>query len=682
MLNNLGVLIKLRWMPNSLVLLFAIIFFVYQYGSYLGVPGNSADYPLGWWGWADQGEYLKSTRNILSGQLKPELQFYPPLYPALAIAFLPFTEMHAYLPLTIILYAIYLCAFMTTFGSEIGRWAAALAIGLGLFQYQLLTLQWVVPWTSSLAAALEMFALLLFHRFLSTRFQTSQIKRDRIVNAALCGGAIGLLASVRPVDFLAFMPLLLSYAGIVMKDFVVDRNGTGRGAIAVLISGVVFALLPVVGYLGFNIYLFGEALGGYFSAVEKIGGFAFQDIFDRSFSHLIDARALYAEDSADWKSTLPDQLFFLCFVPLTIFFGSPFLRVVAVIVFCHLVAVYSYADALPTGQFRYYNIHYFKWMYPILPVFFLNTVCQLWTTCKTRRMQARVRLIGGGIFAVLVVSVYPDYQLYRPQAVTAPDEHALQITFDAPQTLDFLDIKTSEINFGQYSPHGMKVQINGHVDLKPISEQRLLPRSGGIRLLLNEPYTVRTINLSFADTGLKAIGPMRPNDIIGGRVELTLGVPWQNEPPLPEFPYQLLEPDALLEASNSAATYRYFGEGWSAFEKWGRWIDGSIASLQFELPQDLGSTAVLIMEGQPFLPSQLTEMSIDVYINGKLAGTMAFNSFGVKSFNFALPNGRDQNERQIRVDLRARKTISPADAGLSADSRQLSFGITRFGLRE
>ena len=70
------------------------IFIVYQqiYWTYSSVPGNSANYPLGWWGWIHQGLYLKSAKAFASFDMASDAHFYPPFYPLLGAIFLSFSD--------------------------------------------------------------------------------------------------------------------------------------------------------------------------------------------------------------------------------------------------------------------------------------------------------------------------------------------------------------------------------------------------------------------------------------------------------------------------------------------------------------------------------------------------------------------------------------------------------------
>ena len=59
------------------------VIYTLAYFYHPATPGNSPEFPLGWWGWFDQGEYIKSARAFLTLDFSPAQHFYPPLYPAL-----------------------------------------------------------------------------------------------------------------------------------------------------------------------------------------------------------------------------------------------------------------------------------------------------------------------------------------------------------------------------------------------------------------------------------------------------------------------------------------------------------------------------------------------------------------------------------------------------------------------
>ena len=83
--------------PNgklSLLIATAVIYSL----AYLGhavLPGNSK-YPEGWWGWWDQGQYLKCAASLAHGTLTSDTYWYPLGYPMIGALFYRFTPQHAF----------------------------------------------------------------------------------------------------------------------------------------------------------------------------------------------------------------------------------------------------------------------------------------------------------------------------------------------------------------------------------------------------------------------------------------------------------------------------------------------------------------------------------------------------------------------------------------------------------
>ena len=50
------------------MLIFFSLVYTYIYLSHDALPGNNIDYPAGWWGWCDQGIFLRQAQAI-AGEL-------------------------------------------------------------------------------------------------------------------------------------------------------------------------------------------------------------------------------------------------------------------------------------------------------------------------------------------------------------------------------------------------------------------------------------------------------------------------------------------------------------------------------------------------------------------------------------------------------------------------------------
>ncbi|MGX8009233.1 hypothetical protein ACVDG8_009560 [Mesorhizobium sp. ORM8.1] len=144
-----------------------ILFCLYQYkySTYPPVPGNSTQYPLGWWGWTDQGLYLKSAKALAAFDLRPASHFYPPLYPALGAPFVWISALHPFYLIDLGLMAGFFLLVFSLFRRHLGSAPAAIVVLAGMVGYRVIGLQWVVPWTSTLSAFLFAAALVLLDRF-------------------------------------------------------------------------------------------------------------------------------------------------------------------------------------------------------------------------------------------------------------------------------------------------------------------------------------------------------------------------------------------------------------------------------------------------------------------------------------------------------------------------------------
>lgn len=65
----------------AIFLVFLGLLYTLAYLAHPALPGNNLQYPLGWWGWFDQGKYLLSSQSFILGNFSIDKHLYPPLYP-------------------------------------------------------------------------------------------------------------------------------------------------------------------------------------------------------------------------------------------------------------------------------------------------------------------------------------------------------------------------------------------------------------------------------------------------------------------------------------------------------------------------------------------------------------------------------------------------------------------------
>ena len=148
---------------RHLILLWVLAaLYLLVYFGHPALPGNNPAFPLGWWGWFDQGEYLKAAKAISRFDLASSNFFYPPLYPLLGAIFVVVNPMHAFAILNMACFLLFAHYFVSMAARHIGWWWASLILFLTFVSPNNIVLYiWAEPWTSSLVSAI--FAFLLFN---------------------------------------------------------------------------------------------------------------------------------------------------------------------------------------------------------------------------------------------------------------------------------------------------------------------------------------------------------------------------------------------------------------------------------------------------------------------------------------------------------------------------------------
>ena len=100
-----------QWAATIFLALF-FIWFLEEYWAFPTRPGNNIISPLGWWGWFDQGNYLRTENAIGRLDLSATEYYYPPLYHLFAYIgnFLSTTE--RFLAIDAVCFAIYMASLL------------------------------------------------------------------------------------------------------------------------------------------------------------------------------------------------------------------------------------------------------------------------------------------------------------------------------------------------------------------------------------------------------------------------------------------------------------------------------------------------------------------------------------------------------------------------------------------
>lgn len=473
----------------ALIFLFAL--YQYTYHTYSAVPGNSAKYPLGWWGWTDQGLYLKSSNAFAALDFRSASHFYPPLYPAIGAFFLPFSRLHPFYLVDLVLMAGFFLLVFSIFQHRLGARLAVLPIVAGMALYPVVGLQWVIPWTTTLSAFLLAAALVLFDQFERMRGEPGRI-RNFLLNGFLFGAVVGSQIPVRPADIATVAPVAILYAIMVVRMMAggtVDQRR--RGAMAV-VGGIAGFSLPLASFIGFNLVSTGTAAGRYFGTVVGGIGFDVTQIPERLFSLFIASQPYFLEFNADWLSVIPVFFIAVVFAIVASFFPGPAtLRVAGVMMAVQLLVYASYRDSLPTGMFRYYNVHYYKWMFPValgIVAFHLKRLVQ----------ERRKGPLAASVLVLVLISCVTVSRKEAQVLDLSSKGAAVAVVFQDKQKIQVIDLmELSGRGRDIDMTRATVVTIDG-VRRKPVSEYCIVTNEKDVRLLLFKPETVHSVTVHFS----------------------------------------------------------------------------------------------------------------------------------------------------------------------------------------
>lgn len=121
----------------------------------------------------------------------------------------------------------------------------------------------------------------------------------------------------------------------------------------------------------------------------------------------------------------------------------------------------------------------------------------------------------------------------------------------------------------------------------------------------------------------------------------------------------------------------FLGPGWGELESWGVWTTGRRADIVIPLEGCLKRDLQLTVYGEMFVHSGCPASRADVYLGGKPAGEIA-GSLTVPSVERQLLVSPEVAAGgSIHLEFRFECPRSPADYGLSSDTRKLGFGLRR-----
>jgi hypothetical protein len=191
-------------------------FYIVAYLAAPALPGGFK-FPLGWWGWSDQGLYLKSAQAFSRLDLRGTEHTYPILYSVFAAPFTRFMPIHPFFMIDLICFLIVAGIFVAIGSKSIGFLPSTAVFVCTLCIPWVLASVWIIPWTSTLAAALT--SILLLCRADDRFAQGAAPPHRYLAFGLLCG----LVVLCRPLDFIIDLSMC-AYVGILSVSSAIRKK--------------------------------------------------------------------------------------------------------------------------------------------------------------------------------------------------------------------------------------------------------------------------------------------------------------------------------------------------------------------------------------------------------------------------------------------------------------------------
>lgn len=494
--------------PLWLTLGIAAIVYCFFYFNYPALPGNSLTYPRGWWGWFDQGEYIKAVQAFVEGDFSSGKHSYPPLYPAIGAIFFPWMPVHPFFffnLLGLLTFASVFTAFATRYVTQIEAFAL---LALSLYFNQIIILNFAIPWTTT--GTVLIYSITIYQ--LLQKSKPEHVLASIPIESAkafVFSAIFGLLVILRPVDAGAAAIFYPAYLYFSFKSL---RNTGSQVQIRTLFWQALAlgaGLLIGLGlFLLFNQQVYGHVLGGYFKSTAVASGYFPFELPRKTFSLLFDAYTVFLEPRASLISHFPWLALSIVGIVGCLIWGSAMLKVVAAAICLQFFLYAPYGDLIPNGVWRYYNIHYFKWMFPFLAFFAWIAFRWVFTGSSAIRLSGPAYRAVAILLAVIVL-LMPRYSVKPASPITLNQVDAEgRIAFSSNgDAIDFIDVQGLAGGFNEIYMGDHKLVADGE-PMHRIKDFRLLPSPWGVRILFNQTVHAKDFlltpqGLNLAPSGLQ-----------------------------------------------------------------------------------------------------------------------------------------------------------------------------------
>lgn len=471
--------------PTQVTLGLALFVYCFCYLSTGPLPGNNLAHPEGWWGWYDQGEYLRSAKAFFDLDFYFKKHQYPPFYSAMAVPFVKFVPTHPFFFFNIAAFAVFVLVFerfARQFVSEVEALALVIA---GIFLNATVMENFAIPWTTTGTALIYSLSILQLIRQSDSTASLQSTPRE-LWAAFLFSAVFGLQVVCRPVDagaaaifypaflYFAFAKLRRAQAPAIIRELILRCLAMGVG----LCIGLGLFIL-------FNWILSGKFIGGYVQNTASYSGYFPLDIPRRAFFLFLDSDTVFLAPGSSITDKFPWMVLSAAGVLLALFKGNALSKILAATLAWQFFLYSAYGDLTPISMWRWLNVHYFKWMFPYLALFAWLAI--RWTVSPISLVAWRKSIASIVALALALILI----SSLRFKVMTAPLEASL-VSGDSAHVmfkphgarLDFLDVRGISGGFDETYTGSQLMVADGRL-LKHGRDFRMLQAPWGVRIQFN-----------------------------------------------------------------------------------------------------------------------------------------------------------------------------------------------------
>ena len=506
-----------RWLDTPIgrySLLVATAFaYLLAYLAHPALPGTDPAHPLGWWGWADQGLYLRSASALANLSVPPDTYVYPLGYSACGALFYKLTAQHVFLVPDLLfavgtVYFFYRIAIKLVSPLE----AVLLIVGFAIAYRGAVSNTFVEPW-NTIPTRFFAYALIFLIGF-------GQERNRQIFAAAVC---VALAYLCRTGDALCLLPPL----GLAVLRLTGWKRKISIALVTFCILAVVVGLVVVI-----NQSVFGSWQTPYEKTVKEFG-FGTYSLSRKFFMLWVDGTPMFRERDSALVRHFP---WLLLIIPGAVHLLREY-KASALGVGMSIAATYTlhagYNGALwPYVIYRYHLIHYIFWTFPLLALVTYVGLKEAWKYRLGRWSFLSVPVLLLGISCVTL------RQRQTSESFPAPAD---QLTIPASRHnpldwLEFIEARTAPKLFAQGRalfpprdylvlghPNGIAVMLSKRAGSKPIivetkgSEEFRHLRAGTLdwQLQLIPRWVTPLVANRFANPTVSVLGKTSNVDIAG-----------------------------------------------------------------------------------------------------------------------------------------------------------------------